>query len=257
MNLTPELTPGFSATNAKICAYWAARAYDGKPDFVGLRNTSVVIADLHDVFIVAFQGTHTAGEWLTDMEAFWKRLETSSVHFGFWAALASVISEIECALTNLNFSPAKPVIFTGHSLGGALAKLAAFRFAQQYPLGCVHSVYTFGQPRVGDARFAQIYNALQISTIDGTPITLHDQTFRFVNLNDIVPRTPFLWPWFNYRHCGREILFDAFGGHVMDPVRPLVLLSDMVGLYRVYTNRRDVLLSDHFLAQYTPKVNDL
>jgi predicted lipase len=62
------------------------------------------------------------------------------------------------------------VIFTGHSLGGALAALAA---AQTRVEGWRESgqitLYTFGQPRIGDYNFAiahsqQIPNRFLVST---------------------------------------------------------------------------------------------
>jgi acetyl esterase/lipase len=46
---------------------------------------------------------------------------------------------------------------TGHSLGGALAVLAAALLQRQYPAlaAKLSGVYTFGQPMVGDAAFAE------------------------------------------------------------------------------------------------------
>ena len=45
--------------------------------------------------------------------------------------------------------PDYAVVFTGHSLGGALANLFAINFRQKYP-GKEVKLYTFGQPRVGN-----------------------------------------------------------------------------------------------------------
>ncbi|UVS79004.1 lipase family protein [Actinokineospora sp. UTMC 2448] len=69
--------------------------------------------------------------------------------------------------------------FTGHSLGGALAALAAMRLHFEEPRLLADGVYTFGQPRVCDRTLAQA----------------HDEAFRgrahrFVNNNDIVPQVP-------------------------------------------------------------------
>ena len=71
--------------------------------------------------------------------------------------------------------------FTGHSLGAALATLAANRYKK------VQGLYTFGSPMVGNPEFTQSF---QVS-----------QHFRIVNNRDIValvpPRLP---PFFDYCH---------------------------------------------------------
>lgn len=45
-------------------------------------------------------------------------------------------------------------------------------------LGSVHEVYTFGQPRVGDASFANFYQKTA------------PNTFRIINYADTVPHVP-------------------------------------------------------------------
>ncbi|KAK6054041.1 triacylglycerol lipase, partial [Cooperia oncophora] len=53
------------------------------------------------------------------------------------------------------------VVFTGHSLGGALAALAAARTAKEgLRPGDKITIYTFGEPRVGTAQFAMNFDAL-------------------------------------------------------------------------------------------------
>ncbi len=47
------------------------------------------------------------------------------------------------------------IIVTGHSLGGSLAILAAADLHKTH--GKIDQVYTFGQPRVGNAAFASYY----------------------------------------------------------------------------------------------------
>ncbi|KJH53593.1 triacylglycerol lipase [Dictyocaulus viviparus] len=53
------------------------------------------------------------------------------------------------------------IVFTGHSLGGALAALAAARTAKQnYRSGDQLIIYTFGEPRVGDVNFATSFDSM-------------------------------------------------------------------------------------------------
>jgi hypothetical protein len=99
------------------------------------------------------------------------------VHQGFKNALDAVWSEIEAALTPLTC----PIFFTGHSLGAALATLAAARHAPT-------ALYTFGSPRVGDADFAASLNDIA------------DTIHRIVNGNDIV--TTLLPESFGFQHVG-------------------------------------------------------
>lgn len=49
-------------------------------------------------------------------------------------------------------------LFVGHSLGGALAILAAYDVQQRWPQSRMR-VYTFGAPRVGNGAWTSVYNA--------------------------------------------------------------------------------------------------
>ncbi|MFM7365811.1 MAG: lipase family protein [Cuspidothrix sp.] len=91
------------------------------------------------------------------------------VHPGFAWLLEEFLPDIENVIKNSN---AKQICLTGHSLGGALATLAAYRLINTFP---VNSVYTFGSPRVGDKDFRSQYKITH---------------FRFENRNDIVPHVP-------------------------------------------------------------------
>jgi acetyl esterase/lipase len=71
----------------------------------------------------------------------------------------------------------KIITVTGHSLGGALAALAAIELRRAYPAALVR-VYTFGAPRVGNRAFSALYDA-------HVP-----DTWAVVNLEDPVPRVP-------------------------------------------------------------------
>ena len=83
---------------------------------------------------------------------------------------------------------------SGHSLGGALAKLAAFDFAT-HPAGTydVGAVITFGAPLVGDETFKTAY--------ESTP-GLARRTIRIAASLDLI--TMLTLAPFTYRHVGRE-----------------------------------------------------
>ena len=84
--------------------------------------------------------------------------------------------------------------FTGHSLGGALATLAADRCIRQgamLGLGDLGGVYTFGSPLVGNRHFADGFNS-----------RVRGRSFRFVNDQDGVTKVP---PQFlGYCHVNTE-----------------------------------------------------
>jgi hypothetical protein len=151
--------------------------------------------------------------------------------------------------------PVPGVFITGHSLGGALAILCALEcWRQALP---VSGVFTFGQPRVGNAAFAALYDRTRM--INGT--SLCDITFRVVNQNDIVPRTPGLL--LGYRHGGTELFLPAglddgiSTGWQLNPGPWRRAWSDLLGLYWAWRHRRDVLVSEHFLSAYCRRIHAL
>ena len=112
------------------------------------------------------------------------------VHSGFQSELDELLGEIKKELDhNENLKIRKDVYITGHSLGGAMATIAAARQSAR-----VRELFTFGSPRVGGREFT-----------DYCFVRHH----RFVNNNDIVTRIP---PRFlMYRHDGEERYFNCYG----------------------------------------------
>ncbi len=104
------------------------------------------------------------------------------VHAGFRKALDSVWDEIAMALARLKY----PMFYTGHSMGAALATLAAARHAPG-------AVYTFGSPRVGNQAF--------IDTLCAVPI------YRVVDDQDVIATVPS--KALGFRHAGTELLLGA------------------------------------------------
>lgn len=184
-----------------------------------------------EVFVV-FRGTESIRDWLTDADC---KLDALGMHTGFVEAYDSVQGDLDRLLKP---HLGKRVIFTGHSLGAALAKVAAY--FTYVPRGAVQ-VITFGQPRVGNAGFRDHYNFL-----------LGEQTIRVINDMDIVPRLPFLlWVLGKYRHAGHtEYFLDTCGCPRLNPPWWWKLLSDTASAYFDFRQRKLGLVSDHRMSDY-------
>jgi predicted lipase len=87
----------------------------------------------------------------------------------------------------------RPLWVTGHSLGGALALLASWRFLRKTM--DVYRVYTFGAPMVGNEAAVKAFDR-----------ELEGKVYRFVHGPDLVPKLPTVSLVANaYGHCVQEI----------------------------------------------------
>lgn len=110
------------------------------------------------------------------------------IHTGFGAAWSEVSSAVTSGVAAAKkANPSYTVVATGHSLGGAVATLAA---AYLRASGTAVDLYTYGSPRVGNDVFANF-----VSAQSGLEI-------RVTHLDDPVPRLPPLL--FSYRHTSPE-----------------------------------------------------
>ncbi|MEI8020587.1 MAG: lipase family protein [Schlesneria sp.] len=152
-------------------------------------NAALVGATATEI-IVAFRGTlpisHDFDEqldcvfdWANDADLKLVSDESISpgrVHQGFRDAMHSLWDDVLRAVQKRRQTSKLPVIVTGHSKGGALARLAALRLQREKIE--VAGVYTFGAPRTGDIDFAEDYAKRILLDI------------RFEYQNDIVPHIP-------------------------------------------------------------------
>lgn len=183
-------------------------------------DTNAIIVDGHDRILVAFQGTKSLKNLMTDLNAFYTRLnrvlptglatpeggntwgDRAKVHRGFADAYTSVSREVIDSVSFQYKREPRPIYFSGHSLGGALATLCA--------LDCFHNldivgeditVITYGSPRVGNKEFQKAYD---------DKISAH---WRVENVPDIIPSLPKV----GYMHVGKKVLITATGDLFIDP----------------------------------------
>jgi triacylglycerol lipase len=181
-------------------------------------HTQYLIATSKDVAILAFRGTEPEqfADWATDAECAlvpcpWK--PSLRVHQGFSKALETVWKPLNDRLRPVAGTE-RALWITGHSLGGALAVLAAHRFADESGASRVAGVYTFGQPRCGDQAFKEDLER-----------GLAGRLWRVVNNRDVVPRVP--PAAMGYRHAGTLIYIDELGRIVLNPPFWFQLLDTM------------------------------
>jgi len=185
--------------------------------FFDKRSTQCFVASNREFAVVAFRGsevwrrrgandghdlaadfTTNANFWLVD----WAH--GAKVHRGFKNALDEVWEDLFPYLAVLQRRGCK-IWMTGHSLGAALATLAADRYGE------VQGVYTFGSPRVGNRRFKEGFSI---------------RTYRFVSGNDIVARLP---PPGFYAHVGEPRFIDYEGSIRDRPTRSAPAFSPCGG----------------------------
>lgn len=132
--------------------------------------------------LLAFRGTSNIGQWIKDVRVLPAPYDWGWVHLGFVRGIEAIEAQLE-AFDSLA-KTREFIWITGHSLGGALAVIAAAR-AKIRKLYAAR-LYTYGQPAVSFADFAERFDQ-----------ELPGRLWRLINQVDIVPRVP---PF--YQHCG-------------------------------------------------------
>lgn len=178
-----------------------------------------------------FRGTSGLRNWLLDLDT--RPVDWTSggqVHRGFTEALSQIWTPLEAVLAGIT----GPLFFTGHSLGGALALLAA-------SLRMPDAVYAFGAPRTGDRAFG--------NTLDG------DRVFNIINGRDIVPSLPPTLTGAEFESAGTLIhLHPGDGLRWIGKTGGLPAADDGPTLSTAFIHRRwftpPDILSDHAPVNY-------
>ncbi|GLB44783.1 putative lipase (class 3) [Lyophyllum shimeji] len=134
--------------------------------------------------VVALRGSASIVDFLLDSQIVLVPLVTlgvsapsgTRVHNGFLIAWDSVVVQVLAIVSQqLKAFPGFSIVTTGHSLGGALATLAAVTLKHNFPATAVRT-YSYGAPRVGNKMFAEHVNAefgprafRVVHTTDGVP----------------------------------------------------------------------------------------
>jgi hypothetical protein len=189
------------------------------------------LASKNTVYI-AFRGTTTPTNALLDLHMIKTPVEPgynffgAKVHSGFMKMYKSLATQLQPALKILaDRHPDADIIFTGHSLGiylsnlgAGLAVIAAYDFShlnnQKYDERV--SLYTFGETRVGDIKYNELYRKK----------SFHSRYYRLIQKGDPSPNS-FVPENFGYVHNGipfqlsdqnivRECAISGPGGESID-----------------------------------------
>jgi hypothetical protein len=192
-------------------------AFSSGPNFCTL--TTGEAAGRDPFAVLTFRGTCGFEGWLSNlntMQTLWPH--GGSVHCGFrddflglWEKAGEVVAHLDL-----------PLFYTGHSLGGALAVLAASVLP---PRGA----YIFGAPRTGDVAF--------VHSLRRVPI------FRIELAKDIVPTVPPSAIPFHFDHPGLQVILPPVPRSEREP-----------GSHRQFSDPPE-FLSSHAPVNYTALID--
>ncbi|MGD9100383.1 MAG: lipase family protein [Anaerolineae bacterium] len=207
-------------------------------NFFSQKSTQAFLATSDSFAILAFRGTECdkLADLIVDADIRLTPFRNGAkVHQGFLEALNQVWDEVDEKLKEITV----PIWYTGHSLGAALATLAA---AHKQPA----ALFTYGSPRVGNAEFVRL--------LDGVPVQ------RIVNCCDMAATVP---PRIGYRHVGELDFITPTGELLTNPSSSRVFWAKVAGRTRYAATlpwfRRDVVwarsFADHAIVNYTAAFN--
>lgn len=166
------------------------------------------LAEFDDFAVVSFRGIEKWGE-LKIILRFWKKdFSNIKAHAGFVDSIKKISRSLIKDLEELPRD--KRLIFTGHSMGGALAMLLALHFEPT-------EVCTFGTSKIaGGPEFRKHYDGVKVR--------------RIMTEGDFVGYLPPYLPGIsNYEHIGDEKIIVGYPRH---PVRSHKIRTYMIALMR-------------------------
>lgn len=207
--------------NANVSVWLSAAAYCGKDNYNTMRlngpaagfilkeiiqdaKTDLqgyigILPSIEKIFVV-FRGSSSTRNWIEDFEIT-KTKYTSypycdcNVHEGFYESTLNVRNRTIETVKTLYYRYNYDIIVTGHSYGAAVAQLMSLELLLY---GLNNEVYNFGQPRIGDEKFANLVNKVQ------------PNLWRFTHNKDVVPHLPPM-EGFDFMHSCTEIFENEHG----------------------------------------------
>lgn len=138
----------------------------------------MALDNTHDAIVLAFRGSYSVRNWITD--AVFPHTQPGlcdgcTAELGFWTAWDVVKEEILAVLSSARAqNPDYKLVVVGHSLGAAIATLAATDLRNN---GYAATLYAYASPRVANEALA-------------AHITNQGNNYRFTHTKDPVPHLP-------------------------------------------------------------------
>jgi hypothetical protein len=229
----PQKLIDAEGNNYQIARYMATAvnlaympAADGEPAFkeqlgldaklIRVNNTEVYVGQTDTDIVLAFRGSESPTsidglkDWLVTNADNLLVVPEGSIgtdfaaagvgarfHQGFMGALADIWGPLYSAVNGAYEAKERRIWVTGHSLGGALALLAAWRLQRNFVP--IHRVVTFGAPMIGNAAAAAAFEK-----------EFPGKIYRYVDKDDLVTKLPTMSLTANsYGHCQTEVLLGA------------------------------------------------
>src|SRR3984957_10412660 len=199
------LPPGYGQTNViRADAVLLTAMTDPQPAVAAMTKNADILGLMgrnptSRTAFVSFRGTADVEEWVADLDAVPDDYRpiggVGQVHAGFQDVYELVRQNIAANLATAT-AGCDQILVTGHSLGAAVAVLAAPDIVRNMPPNKIEPrLITFAGPRVGLTDFADAFNAAI------------ESCFRVVNFLDVVPYVPPA----PYVHVGAQIAVDSGG----------------------------------------------
>lgn len=201
------------------CAALASQWKFSRCRFIERRETQCLVMANGSAIVVAFRGTEPGKlkDWMSDLDTQFVDGPFGLVHCGFKLALSHVWDDLNACIAEMQ-DQGQSLWVTGHSLGAALATLAAAHWREADKP--VHGLYIFGAPRVGDRVFERTFDQ-----------DFGARNYRFVSNADLVTRVPLRTMGFS--HAGTLLYFTDKGKLMADP-----------GLWDAFLNRMQGRIDD-------------
>ncbi|KAI0851606.1 alpha/beta-hydrolase [Daldinia vernicosa] len=190
-----DACPDVTSSGAKVVATFSGHL----TDIQGFVSTD----DTNKLIVASVRGSNSIRNFIADLVFIplpCDLVDGCLIHSGFFLSYKEIEDKmLDGVMAAVLANPSYKVVFTGHSLGAAVATIAA---AYARDMGYKLDLYTYGSPRVGNQAFVNFVTAQP------------GGEFRVTHLDDPVPRVPPIFV--DYRHTSPEYwLSDEHGNSTL------------------------------------------